>query len=182
MSNPRSKLLTSGLLLVPLVAGVVIGATLKAKHAPTGAQDGEEEMPGALDPNIPEVLATGPAPINQKASLDGIVGDNVLVNSRDRCPSGQGNIQNETSIAADGQYVLVAYNNSRGRCDPPYSVLGFSYSLDYGATFTQGTGLPRGAQLNNGDPWLGMSSRDPVSGLRTFYMAGLYNGYNGFGF
>src|SRR5438552_13588115 len=54
--------------------------------------------------------------------------------------------QAETSIAvsADGMHVVVGHNDTRGFGLNPFSVSGFMYSDDGGATFVDGGQLPTG--------------------------------------
>ena len=72
----------------------------------------------------------------------------VLTNSRVNCGGlpPVGVIQSETSIAVSGNAVVVSYNDFRGfHCpnrSPGFQVNGWAYSLDGGATFTDGGPLP----------------------------------------
>jgi hypothetical protein len=138
----------------------------------------EAETPGAIDLTLPGYL--GPA-TNEVLGPNGLaieVGANVAVNDRTLCPNGRGLIQSETSIAVAGNVVVAAFNDSRGVCMPDqHAAVGWGFSFDNGDTWTDGGTLPMSRQMNNGDPWLGVSPDGS-----TFYLAGLYNGYQGFGF
>ena len=136
----------------------------------------EVETPGAIDLTLPgNDVATNQ--VLGPNRLDAAVGTNVLVNDRTLCPNGRGNIQSETSVAVWNNWVLAAFNDSRGVCDPDnHAAVGWALSYDWGTTWADGGGLPNSRQLNNGDPWLAVGPDG------TFYLTGLYNGYQGFGF
>lgn len=157
--------------------GLVLALLLAPARAATAENAGPKAVDGAADPKLPGKARPAVAPTYEPALLDIAVGDNVLVNSRDLCPDGRGLQQNETSIVVSGDVVIAAFNDARGPCRQDHAAVGWGYSLDGGATWTDGGGLPSPRQLNNGDPWLGVSPDG-----RTFYLSGLYNGYSGLGF
>jgi len=142
----------------------------------TTGESEELETPGAIDLTLPgNDVATNQ--VLGPNRLDAAVGTNILVNDRTLCPNGRGNIQSETSVAVWNNWVLAAFNDSRGVCDPDnHAAVGWALSYDWGTTWTDGGGLPNSRQLNNGDPWLAVGPDG------TFYLTGLYNGYQGFGF
>ncbi len=134
-----------------------------------------------IDPDLagspPDEAPAPPIPRGAAA-----VGPNVLVNDRALCPNGRGLQQNETAIAVGGggDVVVVAFNDARGAagaCQEEHAAVGWGYSLDGGATFTDGGALPGSALFSGGDPWLGVS---PDGG--TFYLSGLRTGLQGIGF
>jgi hypothetical protein len=101
---------------------------------------------------------------------DVVIGDNVRVNTRTNC-NGRGVIQSETAIAVSGNAVVVAYNDFRGFYCSGRQLTGWGYSLDSGATFTEGANLPGGNGWY-GDPWLATGPDG------TIYLASLWNGTN----
>lgn len=59
----------------------------------------------------------------------------------------------ETAVAAFGDNVVVAFNDSTGFVAPPFSGMGYSHSSDGGASFEDLGDLPVGkTQQNEGDP------------------------------
>ena len=133
---------------------------------------------GAIDPSVKGYYGPTEEAFNRRWDLDGVATANVLVNSRQLCPNGRGLQQNETAIVVSGDVVIVAYNDARGvNCPTQRAAIGWSYSLDGGQTFIDGGGLPSSQSLNNGDPWLGVSPDGT-----TFYLSGLWQGYQGLGF
>ena len=61
--------------------------------------------------------------------------------------------QSETAVAAFGDNVVVAFNDSTGFAAPPFSAMGFSHSSDGGATFKDLGSFPvHPTQENEGDP------------------------------
>ena len=72
--------------------------------------------------------------------------------------------QSETSIAAIGSNVLLTWNDGDGfdRVAPNYQLLGFGYSTDGGATWTDGGQMP---QLTGNPNW--QWSSDPVLTVNT---------------
>lgn len=160
-------LLILSLFLINSFAG-----TPAVSHAPSPVKED-----GALDPSLPGHPRPEVLPRNEVVPLDIAVGPNVLTHSRQLCPNGRGLQQNETSVVAAGNIVIAAFNDARGPCQTDRAAVGWGYSLDSGATWTDGGGLPSPRQLNNGDPWLGVSPDG-----QTFYLSGLYNFYQGIGF
>jgi hypothetical protein len=88
--------------------------------------------------------------------------------------------QSETSIAAAGQYVAEAWNDSTGffsKCPSPMSkeeLTGFSFSSDGGATFRDLGGLPNNDCVNflfEGDPSV---EAYQVGGHTYFYFSSIY--------
>jgi len=135
---------------------------------------------GAADPRLQGNAGPAAAPFYQPVKLDAVVTPNVLVNDRLLCPNGRGLQQNETAIVVYGNMIVAAFNDARGGaggCPLLHAAVGWGFSLDGGATFTDGGTLPRSTNFNNGDPWLGVS---PDGG--TFYLSGLWNSFQGFGF
>ena len=135
---------------------------------------------GAVDPTV--IGNPGPVtvPKYERAILNGAISPNVPANSRELCPNGRGLQQNETSIVVSGDVVVVAFNDARGgpsACPDDHAAVGWAYSLDAGKTFTDGGGLPFPRDFNNGDPWLGVSPDGT-----TFYLTGLWRGFQGLGF
>ena len=105
------------------------------------------------------------------------VAPNVMVNDPD--PGGSSAGQSETSLAALGDNVLVAWNDGTGFISGGQKV-GYGYSTDGGATFTDGGEIPAPA----GSEW----SSDPVVTVNEkngdFYFCGLLDtpgGRNGVG-
>ncbi|MBI1747044.1 MAG: exo-alpha-sialidase [Acidobacteria bacterium] len=155
----------------------ITGGTVSAENEYVCAP---EKTVGAHDPSVIGVSRPAKAPVYFVEPLDVAVGPNVLVNDRQLCPNGRGLQQNETSIAVAGDVVVVAFNDARGGqsgCPTLHAAIGWGYSLDGGATFTDGGTLPQSTHFNNGDPWLGVSPDG-----QTFYLSGLWDSYRGFGF
>ena len=170
MLSTMMKTASPALLLVP--------AFLISSDAWLRAAGETEEMPGAIDPSVKGNLGPATNEVRGKITLDAAVGPNVLVNDRTLCPNGRGLTQSETSIAVAGNVGVIAFNDSRGVCEPDeHAAVGWGFTLDNGDTWTDGGTLPMSRQMNNGDPWLGVSPDG-----QTFYLTGLYNGYQGFGF
>ena len=81
----------------------------------------------------------------------------IIPNGDDGDEDGPAGGQAEVSIAVDpsGQHIVVGFNDTRGFSLNPYSVSGFAYSDDGGATFTDGGQLPsQGTDEIFGDPAL----------------------------
>ncbi len=92
---------------------------------------------------LPASLATTK---NRTATHDltstfGIPG-NVRINN----PAGDAanETQSETGAAAYGRFLITTYDDSRGLDGPPQSLVGYSYSVDGGSTWTDGGSLPLG--------------------------------------
>jgi hypothetical protein len=160
-------------------AVVMLPVFLVGSDAPMPqAESDEVETPGAIDLSLPGQPGPATNQVLGRNELDAAIGGNVLVNDRTLCPNGRGLIQSETSVAVAGNVVVAAFNDSRGVCEPDtHAAVGWAFSLDNGDTWTDGGGLPSSRQLNNGDPWVAASPDG-----QTFYLTGLYNGYQGFGF
>ena len=81
--------------------------------------------------------------------------------------------QAETSLAVDGNVVVVGYNDMRGFANPQVSVCGFGYSVDAGTSFIDGGQLPT---AGSGDEVLGdpdvKAYNDGIT--TTFYYSSLY--------
>jgi len=138
----------------------------------------KQESTGAVDPSVTGSPGAATNEVRGPNSLAAAVGPNILVNDRTLCPNGRGLTQNETSISMSGNVGVIAFNDSRGVCEPDeHAAIGWGFTLDNGETWTDGGTLPMSRQMNNGDPWLGVSPDG-----QTFYLTGLYNGYQGFGF
>ncbi len=107
-----------------------------------------------------------------QSALPAGVSANVACNDRVVCPDGRGTIQSETTLAISGDVVVCGYNDFRGYyCpdqEPGYQWIGWAFSLDGGATFTDGGPLP-GRTQHRGDPWLATGPDG------TIYYADLYN-------
>ncbi len=95
--------------------------------------------------------------------------------------------QSETSIAAAGQYVVEAWNDSTAFftfCGAPENKeegTGFAFSADGGKTFTDLGGLPNAnctRYLYGGDP---SGAAYQVGGKTYFYISSLFNSTTGFG-
>lgn len=171
--NMKRSIMGAGMALMLCVALVPGFAGDDRLSKPEGAT-------GAVDPRLPGYY--GPPPIQDLTPTvrDAAVGPNLLVNDRQLCPNGRGLQQNETSIVVSGDVVIAAFNDARGArsaCPDLHAAIGWGYSLDGGATFTDGGGLPRSAEFNSGDPWLGVSPDG-----QTFYLSGIWNNLSGFGF
>lgn len=128
-------------------------------------EDGIEPTPWYVPPEefSPEA--------NKPVILDTGIGPNTLVNSRDLCGS-RGIVQSETSMAAYGDVIVIAFNDSRGFYCSGRSTLGWAFSYDGGQTFYDGGTLPGGrTPWSNGDPALAVGPDG------TFYIAGIGNGF-----
>jgi hypothetical protein len=135
---------------------------------------------GAIDPSIKDNLGPPPPQSLERAQLEAGVAGNVLVNSRELCPNGRGLQQSETSVVVSRNVVVAAFNDARGApgaCPSIHAGVGWAYSVDGGASFTDGGGLPFPISFNNGDPWVGKSPDG-----NTFYLSGLWMGYGGLAF
>jgi hypothetical protein len=117
-----------------------------------------------------------PAPVE----LPQEVGPNVLVNDPDGDPDPQGIMQSEESVAADGDNIIISWNDSWGFYDYDEGVVGFGWSADGGETWVDGGGLPHGGSS-------GHIRGDPVSvtdGQGNFWFASIYqppSGQDGLG-
>jgi hypothetical protein len=84
--------------------------------------------------------------------------DNVRVNHPGTDSQLDQTTQSETTIAVDGQHVVVGYNDSAQTLlalTAATNLSGYSYSSDGGSTWTDGGTIPNHtAMMNIGDPWL----------------------------
>src|SRR5712692_7820663 len=157
-------MLSKGTLVCLLSSLVVVGerATAAEKAVPVGNPDAVP--PPKQQFKLPQSpLAPG-------------VGPNVRCNNRVTCSDGRGTIQSETALAISGNAVVCGYNDFRAQyCpneDPGYQWIGWAYSLDGGATFTDGGPLP-GRTSHRGDPWLATGPDG------TIYFVDIWNNLNG---
>ncbi len=157
-------MLSKGTLVCLLSSLVVVGerATAAEKAVPVGNPDAVP--PPKQQFKLPQSpLAPG-------------VGPNVRCNNRVTCSDGRGTIQSETALAISGNAVVCGYNDFRAQyCpneDPGYQWIGWAYSLDGGATFTDGGPLP-GRTMHRGDPWLATGPDG------TIYYVDIWNNLNG---
>ncbi len=109
--------------------------------------------------------------------------------AEDVAPSGtRGYGQSETSVAANGPYVVEAWNDATSFFSPCGSpqykeeATGFAFSADFGTTFTDLGGLPNigcilGRQYG-GDPSVETVT---IGGVHYFYISSLFNSLNGQG-
>jgi hypothetical protein len=100
----------------------------------------------------------------------GLQGNDILVHS----PTA-GDFQSETTIAKNGNLVVVGFNDTRGFSLPNVSVSGYAYSSDGGATWTDGGQLPTagGSSAVYGDPDV-KTWTDPVGQQVYFFYSSLY--------
>ncbi len=125
-------------------------------------------------PAAAAVSVPGPVELPQE------VGPNVVVNDPDGDPDPQGIMQSEESVAADGDNIIVSWNDSWGFYDWDEGVVGYGWSVDGGETWVDGGGLPHGGPS-------GHIRGDPVSvtdGQGNFWFASIYqppSGQDGLG-
>ncbi len=103
--------------------------------------------------------------------------------AEDVSPTGvRGYGQSETSVAANGPYVVEAWNDATGFVSPCPSpqykeeLTGLAFSADGGHTFTDLGGLPNNdcnAYVYQGDPTVETAT---IGGVRYFYIGSLFNG------
>ncbi len=100
----------------------------------------------------------------------GLQGNDILVHS----PTAS-DFQSETTIAKNGNAVVVGYNDTRGFSLPNVSVSGYAYSADGGANWTDGGQLPAAGGLSAvfGDPDV-KTWTDPIGGQVYFFYSSLY--------
>jgi hypothetical protein len=80
---------------------------------------------------------------------------NVQVNCRGEDGTSTHNTQNETSVAAADQRVVVAYNDTFICCDPVTDLVGYSVSNNGGRSFVDMGGMPWRADAQPfSDPWV----------------------------
>jgi hypothetical protein len=105
--------------------------------------------------------------------------------SEDVAPNGtRGYGQSETSVAANGPYVVEAWNDATGffaPCGSPQNkeeLTGFAFSSDAGKTFTDLGGLPNNncagpnGYFYGGDPSVETAT---IGGVQYFYISSLFN-------
>ncbi|HEX5130961.1 MAG TPA: hypothetical protein VFX92_00590 [Candidatus Krumholzibacteria bacterium] len=86
--------------------------------------------------------------------------------------------QSETTIAKNGDWIVVGYNDYRGFLLPTTSVSGYAYSHDDGATWTDGGQLPTlGGDAVFGDP--DVKTWSDGNGTRYFVFSSIYQLTNG---
>jgi hypothetical protein len=124
-----------------------------------------------IDPGVQGNLGPTNQPPSYRSRVNIGVGENKLVNGRGLCGDGRGLNQNETSVAVSGNVVLVAFNDSRGVCDPFHiGIVHWSCSLDGGDTWrTDVFGVPQSFN-SRGDPWAGVSPDG-----QTFYLTSVWS-------
>src|SRR5436305_7917602 len=111
------------------------------KHPDTG----EGLSAGAEMARFGPVSNEGPGSNPQPGLHDHGRGGNTFVN--DPCidpppPNRQRTVQSETEIAVFGKYMVTGYNDSFGFYDNTQGLSGYSYSVDGGNTWIDGSGLP----------------------------------------
>jgi len=109
-------------------------------------------------------------PSGPRRAPTGLQGDDRLVHSPTAI-----DFQSETTIAVNGNNIVVGYNDIRGFFLTPDRVTGYSYSSDGGATWTDGGQLPSAGPTDGifGDPDVKTWS-DNESGIDYFFMSSLY--------
>jgi hypothetical protein len=121
---------------------------------------------------------------NRAAPLVAVPGNVAASNlAEDVAPNGtRGYGQAETSVAANGQYVVEAWNDATGffsPCGSPQnkeSLTGFAFSSDGGATFTDLGGLPNAncagpnGAFYSGDPSVETAT---IGGVSYFYISSI---------
>lgn len=150
-----------------VVVGIVLSLTLLALSVSAAEKPQRKSETG-----VEVVRPVGPGLPSQGAesTLDAIIGANVRANSRETCADGRGITQSETAIAAFGDNIVVAFNDTRGGCDTSRGLIGYAYSRDGGLTFVDGGGLPH--DFDSGDPWLAVNSNG------TFFLSGIWQRTN----
>ena len=113
-------------------------------------------------------LNQGPWPVSQTPMS--LQGNDKLTHS----PTAM-DFQSETTIAKNGNKVVVGYNDTRGFPLPNVSVSGYAYSSDAGVTWTDGGQLPAagGSSAVFGDPDV-KTWTDPIGGQIYFFYSSLY--------
>ncbi|MBI1748490.1 MAG: exo-alpha-sialidase [Acidobacteria bacterium] len=150
---------------------VIVALCLAVIFAQTTFFAAQAPPPKKSETGVEVTAPTGPGIPNRdrESLLNTTIGPNIRTNSREDC-GGRGVTQSETAVAAFGDDIVVAYNDTRVACDPDRGVIGYAYSRDGGQTFVDGGGLPRG--FDSGDPWLAVNS----SG--TFFLSGIWQRTN----
>jgi hypothetical protein len=121
-------------------------------------------------------------PTSQEGNGAVQVGPNVRVNDAQQpFPNGLlGRSETTSATDADGNLVLVGFNDAQGFCGPPFGAActpqsppglsGFGFSTDGGLTFTDGAAPPViNHVFTRGDPWMDRGGFDN----KTFFYANL---------
>ena len=118
----------------------------------------------------PDVSALLSQPMGPPRAPAGLQGDDRLVHNPIAF-----DFQSETTIAVNGDAIVVGYNDIRGFMITPNSVTGYSYSTDGGATWTDGGQLPSLGSTDEifGDPDV-KTWTDTESGIDYFFMSSIY--------
>ncbi|MBP2680553.1 MAG: glycosyl hydrolase, repeat-containing protein, partial [Candidatus Krumholzibacteriota bacterium] len=121
-------------------------------------------------PTPEEIAQYNQGPWTTALSTMSLQGNDVLVHS----PTAN-DFQSETTIAKNGNYVVVGYNDVRGFSLPNVSVSGYAHSSDGGTTWTDGGQLPAagGSSAVYGDPDV-KTWTDPNDQQVYFYYSSLY--------
>ena len=181
-------LVTLLLLLVPLAASAAEGIT-KAPDWPNLLSDAgrraamslPKSSPMHLEPSLGDLedaaQAAAQAPLGAKARYDAwIAAAGSPPNVRANNPAGdQGppsaETQSECAVAAFGNNVVVAWNDSRGLLlGTPTTISSYAYSTDGGVTFTDGGNVPL---IAVGDQSYGDCTLD-VDASGNFYLGTIY--------
>jgi hypothetical protein len=150
-----------------------IGASQGAQMYCFGAQ-----FPTTQEPDGAARAASTATPANVEASN---LGEDVSPNGT------RGYGQSETSVAANGPYVVEAWNDATSFFSPCGSpqykeeATGFAFSADFGTTFADLGGLPNNnctSYLYGGDPSVETAT---IGGVRYFYISSLFNTLDGEG-
>jgi hypothetical protein len=184
-TTSRRSLLTAVALaaLIAMVSVAIVGDATRVMSLDTKVSDKwEPEISpmGAIargDEPYPDVsqLNPGAGPETAPQAPLGLQGIDRLVHS----PTAT-DFQSETSIAKNGNQVVVGYNDIRGFALPTTSVSGYSYSADGGLTWTDGGQLPTFNQPFEGvfgDP--DVKTWTDGGGQRYFFYSSLYTNAGG---
>jgi hypothetical protein len=99
-------------------------------------------------PDPTEIRRRAMRPLPRASATFGLQGNDRLVHS----PTAA-DFQSENTIAKNGNFVVVGYNDIRGFSLPDVSVSGYAYSSDGGISWTDGGQLPTlGGDQVFGDP------------------------------
>ncbi|MEJ2720016.1 MAG: choice-of-anchor D domain-containing protein [bacterium] len=177
-------------LLVLVCSLIIIGALALVYFGPRTALTADKNT-AEWTPQISPMgaIARGDEPIPKRDDLIHPSGGPAMVS---RAPAGiQGNdqlvhspmaidFQSETTIAKNGDFVVVGFNDVRGFYLPNVSVSGYAYSSDGGATWTDGYQLPTagGASAVYGDPDV-KTWTDPGDSQVYFFYSSLYTNISG---
>ena len=122
-------------------------------------------------PTLEELGALNQGPWPASQSPMSLQGNDKLTHS----PTAS-DFQSETTIAKNGDYVVVGFNDTRGFVyNPNYRVSGYAYSSDGGVTWTDGGQLATagGSSAVYGDPDV-KTWTNPVGGQVYFFYSSLY--------